>query len=208
MNIGEIKAEALKLMFAGYDTIEEGTVAGLATDENYSVYLAGMVGSINRCLSDLEAKGALPEKRMELSVAEGEITGDRILFDLSGLAYSEIVRVVKAAAWGYDGCCPYDLEANVLTLDYDAGEQPSFALIYLPRAERVSLATSNSDPIDLPDYLACLVPYFIKGDLYRDDEPSEAAEARNYYEAAVAALLSKKQQVNVQSRVDNRYDLL
>ena len=44
----------------------------------------------------------------------------------------------------------------------------------------------------IPENIASSIPYFIKGDLYRDDEPNEASEARNWFEAAIEEILLKK----------------
>ena len=206
MNIGEIKAEALKLMFAGYDSISEGTVSGLSANENYSVYLDGMVGSINRCLADLESKDALPAKRVCLRRSAGQITGSKILFDLSALSVGRILRVSAFQNDSYFSNCPYDLEEDTLILD--GGEDRAYVLIYRPRAKKVSLEDSDNTDVGLPDSVACLIPYYVKGDLYRDDEPSEAAEARNYYEAGVAALVANRKEDGAQGSVENRYDFI
>ena len=38
----------------------------------------------------------------------------------------------------------------------------------------------------MPEHIAAVIPYWIKGELFREDEPNEAAEARNWYETAMS----------------------
>ncbi|MBQ8399329.1 MAG: hypothetical protein IJX08_05090, partial [Clostridia bacterium] len=55
-----------------------------------------------------------------------------------------------------------------------------------------------------PDDIACHIPCFIKGDLYRDDEPDEAGEARNFFEAAMEEIKRNEMPEQVQSTVVHR----
>lgn len=64
----------------------------------------------------------------------------------------------------------------------------NYSIIYAPIIPRVAAGTDDTIDIDLPDKIACLIPYFIKGDLYTEDEPGVAAEARNLFEASLDAM--------------------
>lgn len=58
MTIGEIKKEALKLMFTNQDNeIDDNTVDELSEDANYGEFLNNMYGSINRAIVRLKSKG-------------------------------------------------------------------------------------------------------------------------------------------------------
>ena len=59
--------------------------------------------------------------------------------------------------------------------------------------------------LDIPNGIAEQIPYFIKGDLYRDDEPNEASEARNWFEAAMDAIITGR--TNRTGRVCTKYSL-
>ena len=41
----------------------------------------------------------------------------------------------------------------------------------------------------LTDELLALIPYFVKSELYEEDEPQMAAQARNIFEASLEALI-------------------
>lgn len=69
MTIGEIKKEALKLMFTNQDNeIDSLDLEGLYNDSNYGDYLNNMNGCINRAIIRLKSKGV-------------EYTGERITKD-------------------------------------------------------------------------------------------------------------------------------
>ena len=76
MKLGDIKIEAMKLMFVNYNIdfrIEQ--LEQLAQDENYGSYLVNMPGAINRCFSSLEEKGVLPVKTYALNPSEALASG-------------------------------------------------------------------------------------------------------------------------------------
>ncbi len=74
MKIGEIKIEALRLMLPNMGSnlqIEQLTAPGLT--EAYRSYLRGMIGSINRCLSDIETRRVIPPKVFVLTANAGSV---------------------------------------------------------------------------------------------------------------------------------------
>ena len=73
---------------------------------------------------------------------------------------------------------------------FDEGD--TYTLLYYPKIPRVSSLTSDEEELTIPENIASHIPYFIKGDLYRDDEPNEASEARNWYEAAMDEILNSR----------------
>ena len=113
------------------------------------------------------------------------VRGNRARFmpDLPDMAAP--ARVLMECGDGYDDNHPYRFEAGVLTIaDFDA--TATFELLYHPSIVRVRADTPNATELALPEALAAALPYYLKADLYRVDEPGEANDARNWYEAAVA----------------------
>jgi hypothetical protein len=195
MKLGDIKIESLKLMFVNYNTdIAITDLESYMQEENYASYLVNMTGAINRCFSSIESKGVLPSKAKVLKATDGLASGAFIRFDLSELIddFYAIDRVVYENDNGeYDGDCDYRLEENTLVLKkFDDDE--SYTVLYKPSITRVTSLTDNSSELDIPENIASQIPYYVKGDLYRDDEPNEASEARNWYEAAMESILSSR----------------
>lgn len=190
MKLGEIKIEALKLMYTnGTHDISVEDISELEQNEDYSDYLINMTGSLNRCFSDLENKRVLPVKRYTLPETSEKCGFLRYELDKLIPDLSDIERVVYSNAYGeYEPKADYHTEGGVLVLRGIDFEDEMYSVLYRPRLERVQSYTENDTELDIPENIAVFIPYFIKGDLYVGDEPSEAEDAGLKYESAMAAL--------------------
>ena len=79
---------------------------------------------------------------------------------------------------------------EIVIPDVLAGE--TCKLVYWPRITRLTQTTLDTAEIGVPDNIAVLIPYYIKGDLYRNDDPNEAGEARNWFEAGVSDIVGQR----------------
>lgn len=192
MTYAEIYAESLRLMFAtGSDDIAP-TAAGMAElleDSNYRDYLLSMPGAVNRCFADLETKKVLPWKTARPDMSEADDVGGGfkrlILSEVIPNCY-EIERVVCHRGYGetvdlilHEDCF---VEGDELILP--KGDE--YVIHYTPALPRVGVETDLDTAVPLPPALAAAVPYYVKGELYRIEEPDEAAAAHNLYEQKVA----------------------
>lgn len=205
MTIGEIMVETLKIMFTNLgDDISVDNLEFHKKDENYRAYLINMPGAINRCLSSLEEKKVLPSKSLPLKLTDGLASGSYWRYDLNNIYdFFDVERIVRVSGDGdYDGDYEWRREANMLVLAND--EDATYTLIYKPRLDRITSSTPEPD-LDIPDYIASYIPYFLKGELYRDDEPNEASEARNWYEQAMDELRAREAKVQETNRVKEVY---
>lgn len=207
MTLGEIKIESLRLMFAGnlgYGLNENGLNA-LLSDDNYNVYLYAMTGAINRCFADLESKGATPIKSMVLcrnKLADG-------VFDLTKIEeYSSLDSVTDKDGRNVE----FVKKGNYLYPPPLLSDEDYCVIYYHVGILRIGEDTGNSEQIKmkgnhliLPDELARLIPYFIKGEVYREEDPNEAGEARNWYEQGVVQYLAKD--VQTQNVIVSRYSM-
>lgn len=188
MKLGEIKTEALKLMFVNYnEDIGPEQLSNMLGDEMYGSYLVAMTGSINRCFSDLEIRGVLPTKSIGLTESRGVLNGANIEFKLGELvpdmfSAERLVYRTVGGEWE-DGDLADRIWENTLILPYFDGRCESYTLVYRPKIERIFPYSSFETELDIPEHIASFIPYWIKGELFRDDEPNEAAEARNWYES-------------------------
>ena len=90
-------------------------------------------------------------------------------------------------------------------LVYENDPDSEYFLIYKPKLPRIKSYVSNDMELPIPDSIATYIPYFIKGDLYRDDEPGEAAEARNWYEQAMEEVMRMQNDVGKLNHVKEIY---
>ena len=191
MTYAQIYAESLRLMFAAgtddFAATAEG-MAGLIDNPNYRDYMLALPGAVNRCFADLEAKKVLHWK-----VARPDMSGADDVGDYKRLILSEVIpdcyeieRVVCHRGYGgkviLDAGEDYFIEGDELLLP--KGEE--CAVHYTPVLPKITVETDLDGQVPLSPALAAVVPYYVKGELYRQEEPHDAAEAYNLYEQRVA----------------------
>ena len=206
MKLGEIKMQTLRLMFVqaadNYSSDESSRLEGV---EECRDYIANMPGAINRCLANLESRSVLPMRRAVLPRFTGDSYGGRVRYDLP-CVLPDLFKVERVSKEGEDGsyvsAVSYVKEGDSLMLD-EITESERYIVLYRPRAERVTSFTDNKTVLDLPEHIAALIPYFVKSELYRIDEPDEAQEARNMYEAGLADMTQEFDAV--QTKVNSIY---
>jgi hypothetical protein len=189
MTVGQIKIEALRLMFAADldPLISPKNIADHETDGQYGDYLTAMTGSINRAINDIVSRRILPEEALEIPAGTGSTRYGNRRINLSEYPYIyDVSRVIAESDRGYDGAHPFRMEGRtVLLLGADAEEK--YTLLYYPRVKAVE-TWENERELEIPDEIASVIPYFVKGELYRQDEAGDASEAMSWYEQRIAAL--------------------
>lgn len=191
MTINEIKKNALAIMFVNYEYDLADINVDSITDEEYTKYTVNMNACINRALKRIENAGVLPNKSVVInSGTAGEIGTYISRYNLGTLANDckTVQRVAKTDAWGrYAPCVEFSIEEDVIILPTLAKAE-SYRVMYQPKVQKISLSAISSTEISIPDEVAEIIPYFIKAELYEEDEPSMAANARNIFEATLDSL--------------------
>jgi len=75
----------------------------------------------------------------------------------------------------------FTLAGDLITLPILKGV--TFSIVYFPKVKNIDADTSDRDELELEDKFARIIPYFIKGELYQEEEPALAADATNRFEA-------------------------
>lgn len=206
MKVGDIKIEAIKLMFANYSfDMDISSLQTMISNENYGSYIVNMKGSIARALDRIENACVVPTKVYTIKNEDTIFNKYHIRFDLSKIEdFFAIDRISAEYSNGeYDGSVSYELEGNELILN-NANAQ--YRIIYYPKIKTIDDSIEDTDDIWIPDNIARLIPYFIKGDLYQEEEPNLAADARNIFEACLDDL--KVQAQNKQNYVHQIYRMV
>lgn len=199
MTLNDIKKAALALMFTNYsDDLADVDVDTLSSEE-YTQYLVNMNASINRCLGRIESAGVLPLKTQEITTATtGSVSGNFARYDLSLLAnlFKSVSRIAKESASGeYIPSVKYHLEGTTVVLPpLETGEK--YIIIYRPKAPRVFISSPSYAVVNVPENIAEIIPYYIKADLYEEDEPDLALQARNIFESLLAQLVVDESSVD------------
>ena len=184
MTVGDIKVETLKLMEINDTDVSVETLEDFEQDENYKEYFSRMSGSINRAINRIKTAGAVPEKSYTETVSENTgILRYNISEKISD--FSKLKRVVLEMKNTYISNYPYTFEGtNIVLFNIRAGSKVT--LIYEPLMPVIRTTTSNDTEIPLPDELSAIIPYFVKADVYEQDEPELATQSRNIFELMLA----------------------
>ena len=187
---GQLLAEALRLIFQGSDrVISEKALDRYRGEASFNVYLSGMAGAFNRCMTDLEAKQVTPASSHALNIGDGEMSGGTVRFRMTDVIPEFAgMRDLVTEEGGYR-LTEYREEGDVLVLPVSYFDEGTVRVLYTKQLPRVSTDTKDDFPITLPDAVGEWVPYFLSSEVYRSDEPGEAGELRNRYEAAMELLL-------------------
>ena len=188
MNLGEIKIEALKLMGANAGAqIHTSMLSSYINDEKYSDYLIAMPGAINRAFAVIENKGVLPSKDYVKNFNDKTYQGYQpIDVDADFLSVDNVT--VRSTNGQYFSTVQYYTQGNVVYVELPPGAEV-LNIKYRPKIQRIDEDSNNEQELDIPDNISALIPYFIKGDLFRFDEPDEANNARSWFEQGLDEII-------------------
>lgn len=210
MKLGEIKIAVLTMIFpeeifeADYGNEESlrELIFNLRQNPNYSDMLANMPLIINRCFASLLQKGILPTKEREISSGSATKIGDRLKLNIE----SEISKIERIAFYNnkrYEPRVSYVRQSTdtVLLPDWNG----TFVIVYVEPVPRISPITGDNYNIDLPDDICELIPYFVKSELLRSEDPDEASVTRNMYEQLIEEMVSDR--TDCQLSVESTYQI-
>lgn len=190
MTWGECKLAALQTMFAN-----EG--AAINVDDSNQDYINAMPAKANEAMHQLALVGRPLLKQFTIEVAEdaGEaVTADKLTLPAAEVRYklklSDYIPRFRA------------LEREQLMLDsggiYGAAEEWSmegddvlvlpgnivgvYTVWFAAYPKLITTATPDSEELELPAEAAALVPLYIAGELYKEDELAMATMFRNEFE--------------------------
>lgn len=191
MKLGEIKLEALRIMNINNDgVLLVEKLGNLATEKRYGKYLNNMFNCINKAIDVINYRKVLPQERAELKdylVSSGGINNR---FDVSTIKnFLSCDRIVYEDNKGnYCQRVPFDKEGKTIVVSNEYN--PEFlALVFNTKIENITEDLSDTEEIpNLPDEFARLIPYYIKFELYQEDEPDLALNAKSTFEQGIESL--------------------
>lgn len=99
-----------------------------------------------------------------------------------------IKRVIFENEYEIIGDTDFTTENEKLIVADRCGE---YRMLYVPKFTHLTppMVWTTTMDTKLTDELLALIPYFVKSELYEEDEPQMAAQARNIFEASLEALI-------------------
>lgn len=192
-------------MFASYgDVLETHSYTELCANPAYAPYVTAMDHSINRAMWYAQVHGAIPPATHPL--ASPIVEGNRAVFALDDIPDLERVEGVMLVTPTQYAACPYVWEGGTTLVVplYRAGE---YVLRYTRRLTPVDGLTEESVELPLPDAVAALIPYYVKSDLYEEEDAASAKAAGDIFRQGVAAFVAQGEGVQPLRQVYNWEDL-
>lgn len=151
------------------------TVNGVYSESNIREYLIGMDDSILRAIDRMRVLSKLPSKIKVLDKVNENDYYSIPICDIVGVG--EVVSVKKRIGNEIE-CIPFAImEGNIyLYLEKDV-------VYYVEYLVAIDPPIDDNADIPIPDELARIIPYYIKADLYEEEEPGLAAQSRNIFES-------------------------
>lgn len=171
-------------MFAAYgDLTDEATLNELYQNPQYAPYLAGMEMSINRAVARMQTLGLLPPVRVVL--ANPVVTGSVATFNLGGIEdFMAVERVMVQTQDAYIAHA-YSWEGGTTLVVPLFSPDETYVLLYRPYLRPLDSLSSDEEELAVPDALARLIPFYVKSELYEEDDASASERARHYFEVGL-----------------------
>lgn len=157
MNWGEIQIEALKKMFLNNDNLEISKLDEYKKDKKYRTYLFMMPQAAN------EAINYILENAQPL-IKEYILKDSSSRFDLNSLPNFKRLYQVSSES----GQPSYRVEGNNQLIVN--GKYEEVIIYYESYLDLLDQRTSKNEEIKMNPYLLNLIPLYIAGELYKDDD--------------------------------------
>lgn len=192
MTKGQLITACVKLMYDNDDVqIDPDTVS---SESDYASRTVNIIESINRAFIRLSLLKKLPFKVFYIDENTESINKNKTFtrYNLSSLIddYSQYERISKESALGeYNGNVSVRFEGeNIVLPTLKLNEQ--YIVDYQPELFRLTEEDLDTKEIPYSEKILSIVPYFVKADLYEEDNPNIADYSRNLFEQYAMALPS------------------
>ena len=158
MKWSEIQLESLKKMFLNKDLLSESKLDEYRKDKKYKTYLDAMPQACN------EAINYIIEKEPLIKIYKLNKTDDSI-YDLKQLIsdYKKFYNIDSEIPISWEM-----ITKNLLKIDnWNKG---NVNVLYSAYPQKIDLKTEDSHQIELEESFARIIPLYIAGELYKDDD--------------------------------------
>ena len=192
MKIGEMKAQALTLMFPQAtvkfdETSDEEIIRAIyemKSNPNFESILQGSVGAINRAFSYIESRGLSIVKCTDIVGSTCERRGGKILlpFGEDFLLVNRVLLHINDRTYELD----FEVENGSILTEYR--QNGVYTVVYKEKIPRITRTTSDAYEPQLPVGIAECIPYFIVSDLAREENGEMARYALDRFEKAIKSI--------------------
>ena len=190
MKLGEIKLEALKIMNINNDSVLVlENMDAILGEKRYAKYLNNMFNCINKAIDVINHKKVLQKERVEMANLLIQQSGVNNRFDVSSIEdFMSVSRIVYEDENNYQERVPFEREGKLIVISNKYLPE-NLIMVYDTKIENITASIRDTDDVPgLTDELARLIPYYIKFELYQEDEPDLALTARNTFDQGIENL--------------------
>lgn len=209
MTLGELKVACIKLMFDN-DSIDVDP-SNISNNAEYTMRTVNIVESINRALFRVANVGKLPKKTFTLdnTIQKDEkyirrYNLDTIKIDGFDNDCLYVEGIVYQNVYKYTPNVDIIIEGNN-TLVLPAIDEGKYIITYSPNHRSIPIYEDDETKLDIPDYILNIVPFYVKGDLFEDDDAEVAIMATNKFERYLSELNIGSE--NRQAYIQNAYKI-
>lgn len=185
MNLGEIKIQAITLMYPDTvikydDSTDEGVenaVYELKCNHNFEGLLESCVGAINRAFSIIEARGLSTTKCADKALSLCKINNGRVEIQPQKDFFS--LERLLCHRGGKTYACGYEISDGKI---YTEEKGEIYTLVYATKIPRATRSTKESLELDLPGGVCEAIPYFVASELLAREDEERAKGAREQFE--------------------------
>lgn len=191
MTKGELIVACIKMMFD--NDIEQLDPLTISENLDYTSRTANIIEAINRGFDEVAKARKLPKKTLILVKDLGSVGDYYTKFDLNEIIGEDEVLYITNVA--YENGANYDQNIEIKiegenTLILPTIKEGRYIVTYHPKyTKQLSYDDPDSKEIeDIPSEALRVIPYFVKAELYEDDDTSRATLARNIFHQYLAEI--------------------
>ena len=184
MKLGEIKLEALVLMnVINESKFEVNKINEYLNESKYKKYLLNMNHSISQAVDIINNRNVLKEKICNLT--DLEYIQESCYITLSLEQIKDYKKIKKVVSFDSDIIqLKYQVISNILIV-FSTQNLSNIKIVYYPKIVFFENLNDN-DELPIDNDLARIIPYYIKYDLYQEDEPNLSLIAKSNFDSLLA----------------------
>lgn len=206
MKLIDLKKQTLQLMLVEDEEITNEDI--LNGNEDYSQYLNNFIGSFNGAISRGIITKIIPYKSFFITFDESNVKNKTIKTDTREKANDiyEIEQVFYIDERGKYKNTQFQLIGNYIILDGVKNVNCKYEVVYSPTIRIVEDDENNLELTDLgiSNEFANAIKYYIKADLYEQDDATLAVNSRNIFENYIS-VHSQKGLKTVQTEIESEW---
>ena len=194
MTWGEIQIESLKKMFLNKEALSVGKLEEYKSDKKYKIYLDGMPQACNEAINQIINYEPI------IKAFELQKTNENALYHLDELikGYKKFTNIVS------EGYVHWDLlTKNIIRIN--EWKNGNIDIYYESYPEAIKNDTSSEKKIELEETFARIIPLYIAGELYKDDDLSLSTMYMNEFLNNLSAMANNDNFIN--NRIETIYGM-